>query len=190
VIHRVLSSLGTLWVRSLRPRFIPPQTLPSSGILVLWHGDMLPCLRAFAGRGMRVLISRSRDGDWGARAAENLGYRVVRGSSSSGGVAVRGLARDLKEQGGWAAFVADGPRGPRAACKPGAVWLSRETGVPVTCVVARAPWGITLGGWAKVRVPLPCSRVEIRLSSPFHPATSEGIDRTMEGLISALTEHP
>jgi hypothetical protein len=175
----VIAFLATAWVRSLRPR-LAGSSLPAAGILVLWHADMLPCLRAFAGRGMRVLISRSRDGDLGAEAARALGYRVLRGSDSRGGVAaLKRLARELEEDGGWIALVADGPRGPRGVCKPGAAWLSRKTGLPVICAAARAPLGFTLGGWARVRVPLPFSRVEVRLSAPFHPETTQDVERAM-----------
>jgi hypothetical protein len=141
---------------------------------------MLPCLRAFAGRGMRVLISQSRDGEVGAAAAQALGYRVLRGSDSRGGIAaLKRLARELEEEGGWLALVADGPRGPRAVCKPGAVWLSQKTGLPVVCAAAKARLGLTLSGWARVRVPLPFSRVEVRLSAPFHPETTEDVQRAM-----------
>lgn len=183
MIRSAFLRLAILWVRSLRPRFHPRPVLPDSGILVLWHADMLPCLRAFAGRDMRVLISRSRDGEFGARAAAALGYRVVRGSTSRGGAAaLRGLAQDLRRHGGWIALVADGPRGPRGVCKPGAVWLSQATGLPVVCVAARARLGFTLGGWAGVRVPLPFTKVGLRLAAPIHPETPEEIDTVMRRL--------
>ncbi len=172
--------LLTAWIRSLRPR-LAGDPLPASGILVLWHSDMLPCLRAFAGSGMRVLISQSRDGELGAAAAAALGYRVLRGSDSRGGVAaLKRLARELEADGGWIALVADGPRGPRGVMKPGAAWLARQTGLPVVCAAARSPLGITLGGWAKVRVPLPFSRVAVRLSGPFHPETTDDLQREMD----------
>jgi lysophospholipid acyltransferase (LPLAT)-like uncharacterized protein len=175
--------LAIFWIRSLRPRFADAPPLPRSGILVLWHADMLPCLRAFAGQGMRVLISQSRDGELGATAAAALGYRVLRGSSSQGGAeALRGITEDLRKNGGWVALVADGPRGPRGVCKPGAVWLSQELGLPVVGVSAHAPWGVTLGGWAQVRVPFPFSRVSLRMSPSFYPETTEEIDKLMREL--------
>ena len=185
MIRRARAALSVLvatwWVRSLRSGSSP--TVPPSGILVLWHADMLPCLRAFAHRGMRVLISPSADGDFAAASARHLGYDVVRGSSSRGGVAaLKRLARELDAEGGWVAFVADGPRGPRGVCKPGAVWLSRATGRPVVCATTRAPRGVTLGGWARVRVPLPFSRVFVQLSSPFHPETTKELQTMMENL--------
>jgi lysophospholipid acyltransferase (LPLAT)-like uncharacterized protein len=189
VIRRILLAFGTLWVRSLRPRFAgaTPESLPSSGILVLWHSDMLPCLRAFARQNMRVLISSSRDGDFGADAANRLGYRVVRGSSSRGGVsALKHIADDLSASGGWIALVADGPRGPRGVCKPGAVWLSQQTGIPVVCVTACARFGFTLSGWAKVRVPFPFSAVELRTSTPFHPENPEEIEQAIQKTANAF----
>lgn len=188
---RLRARLASLWVRSLRPRFRPSPDLPPSGILVLWHADMLPCLRAFARRDMRVLISQSADGELGAQAASLLGYRVVRGSSSRGGVpALKRLERELREAGGWVALVADGPRGPRAVCKPGAVWLSQACGLPVVCVRAAAPRGLTLGGWARVRVPVPFTRVDLALSAPFHPSAPAEVDAVMHRLTAehAITE--
>jgi lysophospholipid acyltransferase (LPLAT)-like uncharacterized protein len=177
---RALSYCATLWVRSLRPRFSPSRALPTSGILVLWHADMLPCLRAFAGRSMRVLISSSRDGDFGAAAATRLGYRVVRGSSSRGGApALLQIARELNAQGGWVALVVDGPRGPRGVCKPGAVWLSQACGLPIVGVTAGAPHGFTLGGWAQVRVPWPLTKVTISISQPFSPKSTIEIENVL-----------
>lgn len=191
MIRRALTWLSVraaaAWVRSLRVRGTPGQALPSSGILVLWHADMLPCLRAFAHRDMRVLVSRSADGDFAAAVARRLGYRVVRGSSSRGGVtALRALARALGAEGGWVAFVADGPRGPRAVCKPGPVWLAEKTGLPVVAVRAYARYGLTLGGWARVRVPWPGTRVALRISSPFRPGDPAAIEAAMD----ALSPHP
>lgn len=186
VVRRALTALAVLgatgWVRSLRIHGVSA-ALPPSGILVLWHTDMLPCLRAFSGRRMRVLVSQSADGDFAAAAAARLGYRVTRGSSSRGGVAaLKGLARALETEGGWAAFVADGPRGPRAVCKPGAAWLARTTRLPVVAVRAHAPHGFTLGGWARVRIPWPFTRVSLRASAPFDPVDARDVDNVMKGL--------
>lgn len=163
--QKLLLPPALLWVRSLRPRFVDSPPLPASGVLVLWHEHMLPCLAAFQKRDMRVLISASRDGELGARAAERLGYRAVRGSSSRGGAeALRALATELKRDGGWVAFVADGPRGPRRRAKPGAAWLAEHTGLPLYGVVADCPLGFTLNSWDRCRVPLPFSRVRLRVA--------------------------
>lgn len=174
---------ATGWVRSLRIHEVSTAPLPPSGILVLWHSDMLPCLRAFSRCGMRVLISQSADGDFAAAAASRLGYRVTRGSSSRGGIAaLKGLARGLEREGGWVAFVADGPRGPRATAKPGAAWLARTTKLPVVGIRASARCGLTLGGWARVRIPFPFTRVTLHVSPPVHPVAPTDIDELMKAL--------
>jgi len=180
-----------VWIRSLRPRFVDSPTLPDSGILILWHEHMLLCLPAFARRNMRVLISQSRDGEFGARAAERLGYRAVRGSSSHGGMtALRTLARDLRETGGWVAVVADGPRGPRRASKPGAAWLAKATGLPAYVVSASCA-GFELNSWDRCRLPLPLARVRLRVSKvpkALISGASEQVDASMRENENRLRE--
>lgn len=187
-LRRLSLFLAVAWIRSLRPRFVDSPPLPASGVLVLWHEHMLLCLPAFARRGMRVLISQSRDGEWGARAAERLGYRAVRGSSSRGGAAaLKSLARDLRESGGsgvWIAVVADGPRGPRRASKPGAAWLAETAGLPAWCVSASCR-GFNLGGWDRCRIPIPFGRIHLRC---VPVAASGNIDATLEENEARLRE--
>jgi lysophospholipid acyltransferase (LPLAT)-like uncharacterized protein len=138
---------------------------------------------------MRVLISQSEDGEFGARAAERLGYRAVRGSSSKGGVtALKALARDLRENGGWVAVVADGPRGPRRASKPGAVWLAEATNIPLTCVSAFASSGFALNSWDRCRIPLPFSKISLRCSKPLILLTSSELDDSMRENENRLRE--
>jgi len=166
---RPLLFIAFLWLKSLRCRFIGSPALPPSGILVLWHEHMLMCLPAFAHRNMRVLISQSRDGELGAWAAERFGYQTVRGSSSKGGTEVlRSLVQDLSTNGGWVAIVADGPRGPRRVAKPGAEWLSKETGLPTVHVTAEARWSFRHNSWDRCVVPMPFAGVKLKLSAPSH----------------------
>jgi lysophospholipid acyltransferase (LPLAT)-like uncharacterized protein len=180
-VSRLMASLGLRWIQSLRPRFVTPGILPPSGILALWHEHMLLCLPAFAHRNMRVLISQSRDGEFGALAASRLGYVPVRGSSSRGGaIALRSIARDLTGNGGWVAIVADGPRGPRRVAKPGAEWLSQTTGLPVFHVTAAARSAIRLNSWDRCVVPLPFARVELKLSEPFYPKDVKEVRDALE----------
>ena len=174
---KLLLSFGVRWIQSLRPRFVDSPALPPSGLLVLWHEHMLLCLPAFAHRNMRVLISQSRDGEWGAVAAQRLGYSVVRGSSSRGGVdALRKLAGDLSTNGGWVALVVDGPRGPRRLSKPGAVWLSQRTGLPVVAVTAKSSMAVRLKSWDRCVVPVPFAKVFLQTSEPFFPQQTRDVD--------------
>src|SRR4051812_15057221 len=54
-------------------------------IYCMWHQCVLAAAYAYRSRGMRIMISRSFDGELIARFAEKMGYVPVRGSSSRGG---------------------------------------------------------------------------------------------------------
>ncbi len=93
------------------------------GGLLLWY---------FGRRRAAVMISRSKDGEYLARFAAPMGCVPVRGSSRKGGsAALLEMARLLREgEVGYAATVADGPRG-RATCQEGHDRPGGATGVPL-----------------------------------------------------------
>lgn len=126
----------------------------------LWHEDMLALGYLFGGRGIYVLISRSRDGELISTAVETLGFRTVRGSSNKGGASA---AREIIEglSGVSAAITPDGPRGPRREFNLGAVFLSSRTGMPLVplSVAYERPW--RMGSWDKLALPRPFSRVVV-----------------------------
>ena len=99
-------------------------------IFATWHSRVLLLPALYRGRGLRVLISRSRDGEMIARLCARFHLDVARGSSSRGGAeALRALARALAEGTsvvigtGWAARAERGgqarPRCPRRAERGG-----------------------------------------------------------------------
>ncbi len=126
----------------------------------LWHEDMLTLGYFCRGRGIYVLISRSRDGELISQAIEALGFQTVRGSTNRGGAsAAREIITGL--QGVSAAITPDGPRGPRREFQLGAVFLSSRTNMPLVPIglAYERPW--RLGSWDKLAVPRPFSRVVI-----------------------------
>jgi lysophospholipid acyltransferase (LPLAT)-like uncharacterized protein len=135
---------------------------------VVWHEDLIFLADVFRGTGFTVLISRSRDGEIGARIAHGLGLRTVRGSSSRGGEEALGAIVDLARGGASVGFIADGPRGPRREMKLGAVLAAKLSGrpiVPIACSMRRA---IRLNSWDRMRIPLPFTRIVGRAGDPIH----------------------
>ena len=61
-------------------------------ILAFWHGRLFLASWYFRGRGIAVMTSRNRDGEYIAHVIRRLGYRPARGSSSAGG---HGAAREM-----------------------------------------------------------------------------------------------
>ena len=97
-------------------------------LVLLWHDALLPLLWYHRGRGVVVVVSRARDGQYLVDQAHRLGYRTVEGSSHRGGVqAMRGALRALNE-GAIVAITPDGPRGPRRVIKPGGLAAAQAAG--------------------------------------------------------------
>lgn len=182
----LLLSLGRLWMRSWRLRWPAGLSLPENGVLVLWHEHLPACIPAFAGLRVGVLISRSADGSLAAEACEGLGYRVFRGSTSAGSLSgMKALARGLGD-GGLAGMALDGPRGPRRRPKSGALWLAGLAGAPLFPIAVRAPWSLRLKTWDHCLIPLPFSRVELKVGGPCRPGDQDGIFAAMEANQEAL----
>jgi lysophospholipid acyltransferase (LPLAT)-like uncharacterized protein len=145
-------------------------------IVASWHQDVFPFFhylanhaRLEARRPFVMLASRSFDGEVTARIMRPWGFRFVRGSfaQSGGGAALLGLRRAL-EAGGRVAIVADGPRPPAGIMRPGAVYLARETGVPL--YVARAwarPQVLVPRTWFRLALPLPGARLACLSEGPI-----------------------
>ncbi len=81
--------------RSLGPDVNPNRPeLRERYIYAFWHENMLLPTHCYARRNIHVLISQHADGELIAAVCRHLGIRVVRGSSTRGGVeAVRQLLR-------------------------------------------------------------------------------------------------
>lgn len=191
-MRSLLLGLGCLWLRTWRVRWVsggrtgahPPEgSLPARAIILLWHEHLPACIRAFSGRGIDVLISRSRDGGWAADACARFGYRVHRGSSSRGSMGgLRDLARALETGSGLAGMALDGPRGPRRMPKAGSAWLARRANAPVLPVRIDAPWAFRLKSWDRSLIPFPFAKVTVFLGEPFHPESGEEIGAAMRAL--------
>ncbi|MGA9356142.1 MAG: lysophospholipid acyltransferase family protein, partial [Terriglobales bacterium] len=134
-------------------------------IYSFWHRAVFASAWLWRNIGIAVLVSRSFDGEFIARAIEKLGFLAVRGSSSRGGAqGLLGLKTQL-ENGNLVAFTIDGPRGPKYIAKQGPVILSRATALPMAAffVAANDPW--VLNTWDRLIIPKPFSKALVRFSA-------------------------
>jgi lysophospholipid acyltransferase (LPLAT)-like uncharacterized protein len=193
----LISWAGYLAIRviglTLRPSFTyepgtenEPRTRPA--IYCFWHRCVFACGYLFRGHGIRVLTSRSYDGEYIARIIERLGFRAVRGSSSRGAVqSLRELQREL-EQGEFVAFTIDGPRGPRYVAKPGPIHLARVTGAPIFCFYVAVERAWILNSWDAFMIPKPFSRVHCYVRSPISVAADADHDQLLVRMQAELEE--
>jgi len=154
-----------------------------------WHSCLIPATYICRDLGVRVMSSNSYDGEYMGRIIHKFGFVAVKGSSSRNAVrALLGLRRALED--GWTvAFTLDGPRGPRHKVKPGPVALGRSSGVPLTMFHAAVEKAWVLNSWDKMMIPMPFSRVLLRIGKLIHvpaDAGDEEIARCTAELQAAL----
>jgi len=161
-----------------------PRTRPA--IFCFWHRCVFPAAYVFRNKGIRVLTSRSYDGEYIARIINRLGFRAVRGSSSRGAVqSLRELQREL-ENGEFVAFTIDGPRGPRYVAKPGPIHLARVTGAPIFSFYVAVERAWVLRTWDAFMLPKPFSRIHCCVRSPIRVAADANHERSLAQMQSEL----
>ncbi|WP_436642894.1 lysophospholipid acyltransferase family protein [Microbaculum sp. FT89] len=169
-------------------------------ILTFWHGQhfLMPFVKRPYHRAA-VLISRHRDGEINAQAAERLGVGTIRGSGDTkgrfhvkgGSVAFREMVATLGE-GVNVALTADVPKISRRAGL-GIVKLAQQSGRPILPIAIASSRRITMNSWDKAAVNLPFSHLaaviadEIRVAPDADRDTLEAIRLQVEESINACT---
>ena len=105
-------------------------------VMAFWHGRILPATYYFRNRGIVVITSENFDGEWIARHHRALRiWHGSRGSSSRGGAEVRfcswcarSVGRASPRDSRWTVLAV-----PARVSQPGAVWLAKASGHPVSC---------------------------------------------------------
>lgn len=163
-----------------------PKTHPA--IYCFWHRCVFAAAYVFRNHDIRVLTSRSYDGEYIARIIERLGFRAVRGSSSRGALpGLRELQRELS-RGEFVAFTIDGPRGPRYVAKPGPIHLGRITGAPIFPFYVAVEHAWILKTWDAFIIPKPFSRVHAYVHSPTRVASTAELDQPLARMQRELEE--
>lgn len=173
---------GMRWLhRSLRLRHVGREHVEAClargerVIVAFWHDQLLLMPFLYPGQPVSILISQHRDGEYIARMALVLGFRVVRGSATRGGTqALRELMEALRG-GRHVCITPDGPKGPRRQVKPGVVELARLSGMPILPVAfASARAWVLRRSWDQFLVPRPGSAAIYAWGAPIRvPARSD-----------------
>ncbi len=162
-----------------------------------WHQMDLPLsvyllTRKLTGFRAAFLVSPSMDGEIAARVVESFGGGVVRGSSTrTGAKAMRDLYLAISEQGLSPANTPDGGHGPIYEFKPGAVMISQMSKVPMLPLACAASHAKYLNTWDKFMIPLPFSRIVIKLGPPVLAASKAAggdVARTTASMQQALND--
>jgi lysophospholipid acyltransferase (LPLAT)-like uncharacterized protein len=165
-------------------------------IAAMWHGQhmLIPFVRRDPLRA-KVLISRHRDGEINAVAAQRLGLETIRGSGDHG--------PEFHRKGAVSAFkamlaaladncniglTADVPKVARVVGR-GIITLARESGRPIFPVGITTARRIELNNWDRSAINLPFSRGAMVIGEPLRiaaDADDEAIEQARLALAAAL----
>ena len=144
-------------------------------IIATWHGQhfLMPFIKDAKRHRAKVLISRHRDGEINARAAEKLGIGTIRGSGAhngefhrKGGAAAFNEMLEALKDGYNVAMTADVPKVARVAGL-GMVKLAQHSGRPIYPVAMASSRRIELDNWDRTAINLPFSRIGIVAGGPI-----------------------
>ena len=136
-------------------------------IYVGWHEHVLTSTWTLRRKDVALLSSQSRDGEYLARLTRLLGYHVVRGSSSRGGVQSMRLLIEAMKDGHDVLIGPDGPRGPAKVCKAGAVLLAKQTGFPIIPCAGYIKHHKRLKSWDRTILPRPFTTIHMGSGAPI-----------------------
>jgi lysophospholipid acyltransferase (LPLAT)-like uncharacterized protein len=160
-------------------------------IFAFWHGRIFMATYHFRNRGIVVMTSNNRDGEYIARVIRSFGYGAARGSSTRGSVgATVEILRALRAKMD-VAFTVDGPTGPRYVAKPGAAYVAWKSGSPLLPFSISVDKKWIMRSWDHFVVPKPFSRALVLVGDPIYidpGAGEEGIREAEIQLQHSLEE--
>ncbi|NLB35646.1 MAG: lysophospholipid acyltransferase family protein [Elusimicrobia bacterium] len=172
--------------------FIGEENLPEGAyIFAFWHSRIALAGSSFRGRGIKVLVSPSRDGEITVDVFSRFGYRFIRGSASNslkGATSLREILRSLKDGKSQIAVTPDGPRGPKKTSKAGIAYAASLSGRPI----------IPLGGWAKsskildtwdnMILPYPFTKVTMVVGEPVYIGRKEDLSTALKRIDQGINK--
>jgi len=169
-------------------------------ILAMWHGQhfLVPFIRRAEHRA-KVLVSRHRDGEINAIAAEWLGVGTIRGSGHlSGGFIDKGGVSAFREmltalaEGYNIALTADVPKITRVVGL-GIIKLASQSGRPIYPLAVATRRRVELNTWDRTVINLPFSRAAavvgepVRVTVDADGSTLESVRRALQASLDAAT---
>lgn len=145
----------------------PLEKLEGGKVLCGWHGRSMIASIFFRRCGFWVIISKSKDGDIQTHVFQNLGFKVIRGSTGRGGE--RALIESIRElrKGETMAITPDGPRGPSKVVQGGIMLMAKKAGAwLVPCGVSAKPRFLAKS-WDRYMVPYPFAKCIMNFGQPM-----------------------
>lgn len=188
-----LAAAPALWSLLRATVRLEPPAAPAAGaggavIYACLHRDILPCLLFVQPARPCLLVSGSDDGAILVRVLRGSGFGFVRGATGERGARALVELRRVLEAGRPVGIAVDGPKGPFGDIRDGVGQLAALTGRPVVPLLAVPGPALRLRTWDRTVVPLPGSRVRVRVGRPLEPGpgTPDQEAARLRGLLAAF----
>lgn len=171
-IGKFAHQASRLLLKSLRVQVcMHPDVSPTRQYVYgFWHGKQFAPIMFLPkwGPAKHVgLVSASRDGEMLSVWLQQLGYHVVRGSSSRKAISSMVKLIAAAKEGYSMGIAADGPRGPELKAKAGMSFLAHKANlqlVPIGVAYSN-PWKFK--SWDKYQLPLPFTKAVLYFDAPL-----------------------
>jgi lysophospholipid acyltransferase (LPLAT)-like uncharacterized protein len=150
--YKIVINLLNLLSKSWRIKLSGYDKTLDNGIIIFWHGYMLPVWKKFSVCNPVGVVSL-----------------LIRGSSSRKGKEVLDEIIASANENRIILMTPDGPQGPPMQMKAGAAVAASRTGVPIFLCGVKIynKWNFTKS-WDNFSLPKPFSKIELILSEPFY----------------------
>ena len=166
------------------------EELTSSGktvIIAIWHGKVLPVFMDLASYNYYALAGMHKDAELISQIGAQVGWKLLRGSSSDRGKEVfKEMITVLSKPGEVIAMTPDGPKGPAKIPKPGVIRAAQKTGAIVIPAIgqAKSRWGFT--NWDTFYISKPFSKIVLCYGNPLRFNASGDFQECVDTLKQAL----
>jgi len=158
-------------------------------IYAIWHGRILLPIYIRKGEGITAMVSLHEDGEMIAQTLYRLGYHTVRGSSTRGGKNAFHEMVEVLKNGGTAAIMPDGPKGPRHKFKSGAIYLALQADAYIVPVTFSCKKKIEFKSWDRFNLITPFSKaiyiygIPMKVPTDLTPAGIEDFKNKIEKIM-------
>ncbi len=147
-------------------------------VAAFWHGSMLLGWYLHRDKNFGALVSMSKDGGVLAHILSKWNYKVIRGSSHTGGNEALQKLVELTEKNYSIAITPDGPTGPIHKLKAGAVVAAKKANIPLLLVGIGIKNKYVLKSWDQFEIPKPFTVVHVKYSDPIYIDQNLNYDET------------
>lgn len=145
-----------------------PTHIKEPKIYATWHGRQHCFLQIQPRNKLNILVSKSNDGEIITQALLKLGYKIIRGSASRGGIAAAKQMLAALNNGDNVAFTVDGPRGPIYDVKSGVIKLAQLSEAPIIPVIPATKHKLIINSWDKYNAPIWFCKIYYYFGSPMY----------------------